>query len=127
MGLSRRWVAGGAVYTLVILLALVLRLSAQAHVPRAMYSVAVAVSDFGTLPPFFVGIGLYVGQVAGHTVQVWMGLPDLSPFLVSTVWTLTVLGAAAVAVANVYLAHGIWGLARRHADRLRRRTSEALT
>ena len=66
MGLSRRWVTGGAVYTLMIVIALALRLSAQVHVPKAIYSVAVAVSDFGTLPPFFVGIGLYAGQVAGY-------------------------------------------------------------
>jgi hypothetical protein len=127
MGLSRRWVTGGAVYTLMIVLALVLRLSAQVHVPKDIYSMAVAVSDFGTLPPLFAGIGLYAGQVAGYTVQDWTGLPDSSPLLLGTVWALTVLWAAAVAVADVYLAHGICGFARRHADRLRRRRSEALT
>jgi hypothetical protein len=113
MGLPRSWVIGGSIYASVIVLALLLRLLAWDVLPGGLYAVVVLVSDYGTLPPFLAGVGIYVGLDVSLSVQSVTGLHDSDPILVWLAWSPTVVGAALVAVANVYLVYGLYRFALR--------------
>jgi hypothetical protein len=73
----------------------------------------ISISDFSTLPPFFAGIGIYPGLFLADVVQQLTGLPESSLLVSLAAWAVTVLGAAVVAMADVFLAHAIWRFIRR--------------
>jgi hypothetical protein len=118
--LSKAWCLGGAVYTLAVVVAVVLRLWRPSDLPPQIASAVISISDFSTLPPYFSLIGVYPGMLLAGFLKDLTGLPASSYLTSDAAWAVTVLGAATVAAADVFLAHAIWRLVRRRCSRPRR-------
>jgi hypothetical protein len=114
--LSRAWRLGGLIYTLVVVVAVVLRLWRPSSLPPQVVSATITFSDFSTLPPFFAGIGLYPGLLAADVLRQLTGLPA-HVLLSGVVWLAIVVCAVAVAAMAVFLAHTIWRFIRRVSEK----------
>lgn len=95
MKLSRAWRLGGLIYTLVVVVAVVLRLWRPSTLPPQVVSATITFSDFSTLPPFFAGIGLYPGLLAADVLRQLTGLPASHVLLSGVVWLTIVVCAVA--------------------------------